>query len=92
MSKSNSNLPIITFWRSDLDPSKHKLIDAKYGLALKKLLKMIGAISVKTLPNGAITAKFNSWKSLEKANKDILVPLEILWKGGNIESVFGIPF
>jgi len=92
MLHSNPNPPIITFWRGDLDPSKHKLIDTKYGLALKKLLKLIGAESVKTLSNGAIVAKFKTWKALEKANKDFLVPLELLWNGGNIDSVFGNPF
>jgi hypothetical protein len=79
--------PIMTIWNS----SENKIKDAQV-LALRKLLKFSGAISTKKLSNGAIVAKFASWKAMEKANKDIITPLQTLFMQDDIDMTYGNPF
>ena len=76
--------PILTYWNSTGEKIKDNQVKA-----LKKLLKMSGALSVRKMPNDSIQSKWESWKKMEKANIDILTPLQILFGIKNIEMTFG---
>ena len=76
--------PILTFW----DSSGEK-ITSKQVTALKTLLKLVGAVNVRKMPNGSVQSKFESWEAMEKANKNILTPLQILFQINTIDSTFG---
>ena len=80
-----SNPPIITFWNSSGD----KISDSQIN-ALKTMLKLVGAISVKKRSDGTVQAKFKTWKTMEKVNKDVLTPLQMLFKIKTIDSSFSI--
>jgi hypothetical protein len=74
---------ILTFWTSGSS------IPDTQVKALKTLLKLVGATSVRKMANGSIQSEFKNWKSMEKANKDILTPLQILFQSADIDSTFG---
>jgi len=42
------------------------------------------------IQKGTVIATFSSWKDFEKANKDVLTPLQILFSQDGIESVYGL--
>ena len=75
--------PIISFWNSS-----NLSIEKKQASSLKKLLLLLGAKKV-SIKAKSIEAYFDSWKTLEKVNKDILTPIQILFSNSNIESSFG---
>lgn len=79
------NPPILTFWNS----TGERILDAQFK-ALKTLLNMVGSIFVRKMADGTIQAKFKSWDEMEKANKDVLNPLQCLFSIKTIESSFGI--
>lgn len=60
--------------------------------ALRALLKVAGATRVVHMKNGAINATFKTWKAVEKANKDLIVPLETLFGDKDLRSAFDNPF
>jgi hypothetical protein len=77
---------IISFWDTNGNPIQKRQADA-----LKWLLYKVGAVKVRcSSKNKCMTATFASWDEMEKANKDILTPLQILFghKQG-IDSTFG---
>lgn len=74
---------ILTFW----NPSSLSIPDKQIS-ALKTLLKLVGAKSVRKMANGSIQSEFKDWKTMEKVNKDILTPLQILFQS-DIDSTFG---
>jgi hypothetical protein len=73
---------ILTFWTSGSS------IHDKQVKALKTLLKLAGATTVRKMANGSIQSEWKDWKSMEKANKDILTPLQMLFLS-DIDSTFG---
>ena len=78
-----TNDSIITFWNSST-----LTIEKKQATALKKLLLLLGAKKV-SIKAKSIEAYFDSSKTLEKINKDILTPIQLLFNNDNIESSFG---
>jgi hypothetical protein len=78
---------VMTVW-----DSSGKTIKDNQVAAVRKLLKLVGAIRTSKLPNGAVVAKFESWKAMEKANDTILVPLQILFSKDTIDFTYGNPF
>lgn len=80
------SLPILTYWDSSVKNAK---IEKKQANALKKLLVLLGAQKVNILKNNVVEAHFDTWENMEKAKKDILFPLQMLFSKDNIESVYG---
>ena len=74
---------ILTFW----NPYGLSIPDNQVK-ALKTLLKLVGATSVRKMANGSIQSEFKDWKTMEKTNKDILTPLQMLFLS-EIDSTFG---
>lgn len=79
------NPPIISFWDTN-----GSIIPKKQTDALKWLLKSVGATKVSSSSKTkSVTATFATWDEMEKANKDILTPLQILFGNAGIDSTFG---
>lgn len=78
-----SEKAILTFW----NPHGLSIPDNQVK-ALKTLLKLVGATSVLKMANGFIQSEFKDYKTMEKANKDILTPLQMLFLS-DIDSTFG---
>lgn len=81
-------IPQITYWKYEKDVGLPK----RESKALRTLLKFSGADTVKINKNGTVTARFTTWKKLEKANFEIIAPLEILFRSDTTRSVFTNPF
>lgn len=81
-------IPEITYWKYE----REVRLQERERKALRTLLKCSGADTVKTNKNGTVTARFSSWKKLEKANFEFLAPLEILFRSDTTTSVFTNPF
>jgi hypothetical protein len=84
---NSPNPLLLTVWDSSSKP-----INEKHVAALKKLLKLAGAIRTTKLQNGAVVAKFETHKAMEKANDTFLVPLQILFARDTIDFTYGNPF
>jgi hypothetical protein len=78
----------MTFWIYKEDVK----IPIKQADALKVVLKASGATKVQILKNGAVNAKFDSSKKMELCNKNIIVPLSILFRSGDLRSSWSNPF
>jgi hypothetical protein len=79
-----NNPPILSYWNSSGEP-----INPRQMNALKVVLTMAGATSVTKKRNGSVQATFASWSDLEKADKNIMTPLQRLFEIKTIESTFG---